>query len=68
MWGPPGIGKTDAVDNVMRKFLKEVQGTGGRHAPLRVSTNVSSQHMPHVVPAEMYLLIGPTRLEKYQMI
>jgi AAA domain len=44
----------NAVDNVMRKFLKEVQG----HAPLRVSTDVSSPRMAHILPAEIYLLIG----------
>jgi len=44
----------NAVDNVMRKFLKEVQGTGGRQALLRVSTDVSSPRMAHVVPAEIY--------------
>ena len=58
----------NAVDNVMRRFLKEVQGTGGRHAPLRVSTDVSSPRMAHVVPGETGFAYAPTRLEKYQMI
>jgi hypothetical protein len=36
----------NAVDNVMRKFLKEVEGTGARHTALRVSTDVSPPRMP----------------------
>ena len=45
----------NAVDNVMRRFL-EVQGTGGRHAPLRVSTDVSSPRTAHV---EIFFAYSP---------
>lgn len=41
----------NAVDNVLRKFLKEVQGKGEYDRPIRVSTEVSHQRTLHVVPS-----------------